>query len=122
MVTPGFTFLSPTPEYNTKHLFIVIAIIDDNKKALCVNVTTKKDRDMSCILKAGDHEFIKHDSVVNYGDVIKPEIDKLIEAINKRLIEPNKPITNDLFIRILKGARNSKAFRQGHLKYLPIVS
>lgn len=122
MITPGFTFLSPTPEYNTKHLFIVISIIDNNTKALCVNVTTKKDRDMSCILKAGDHEFIKHDSVVNYGDVIIPEIDKLIEAVNKGLIEPNKPIDDNLLNRILKGAVNSNAFPQGYLKYIPKVS
>lgn len=122
MITPGFTFLSPTPEYNTKHLFIIISIIDNNKKALCVNVTTKKDRDMSCILKAGDHEFIKHDSVVNYGDAIIPEIDKLIEAINKGLIEPNKPIDDNLLNRILKGALNSNAFPKGYLKYIPKVS
>ncbi|MGR3174046.1 MAG: hypothetical protein ACUZ8N_05550 [Candidatus Scalindua sp.] len=119
IITPGFTFLSPTPEYNTKHLFIVISIINDNTKALCVNVTTKKDRDMSCILKAGDHEFIKHDSVINYGDAIIPKIDKLIEAINKGLMEPNEPIDDDLLSEIINGAKISNAFPQGFLKHLP---
>lgn len=119
IITPGFTFLMRSPEYETKHLYIVIAVVGNNTKALCVNVTTKKDRDMSCVLKAGDHEFVKHDSVINYGDTLAPEINNLKEAINKELIEPNKPIDDDLLNRIINGAKVSNAFPQGYLKYLP---
>ena len=119
MITPGFTFHSPTPEYKTKHLFIVISIIDNNTKALCVNVTTKKDRDMSCILKVGDHESIKHDSVINYGDVIKPEIDKLKQAISTGLMQADKPVSNNLLTKVINGAKVSNAFPQGLLKHLP---
>lgn len=50
MIVAGYTFLSPTPPYDTKHLYIVIAIID-NAEALFVNVTTKKEnKDDTCIL------------------------------------------------------------------------
>lgn len=108
-----------SPEYATKHLYVAISVIDDNTKALCVNVTTKKDRDTSCVLKAGDHEFIKHDSVINYGDVLAPEISNLKEAINKELIEPNESIDDDLLGRIINGAKISNAFPQGYLKHLP---
>ena len=43
-IAPGFAFLSRSLEYETKHLYIVISIIDDNTKALFVNVTTKRQR------------------------------------------------------------------------------
>lgn len=119
MITPGFTFHSPTPEYDTKHLFIVISIIDNNTKALCVNVTSMKDRDMSCILKVGEHESIKHDSLINYGDVITPEIDKLEQAISKGMMQADKPVSNNLLARIINGAKVSTAFQQGFLKHLP---
>ncbi len=119
MITTGFAFLSPTPKYpNTFHLYIIISIVDT--KALLVNVTTKKaSSDVSCVLQVGDHDFITRESVINYGDAKIAEIDKLKEAIDKRYFKPQKPITDDLLIRILKGARNSKAFPQGYLKYIP---
>jgi hypothetical protein len=120
MITTKFTFLSRTPPYKTEHLYIIISILSNNTKALFVNVTTKKDNsDISCILRIGDHDFITRDSVINYGDATIAEIDKLKEAIGKRYFKPQKPITDDLLIRILKGARNSKAFPQGYLKHIP---
>ena len=122
MITAKFTFLAPTPKYhNTFHLYIIISIVDT--KALFVNVTTKKaSSDTSCILRVGDHDFITRESVINYHDATITEIDKLKEAIDKEYFKPQKPITGDLLNRILKGARNSQVFRQGYLKYLPIVS
>ena len=122
MITTGFAFLSPTPEYpNTFHLYIIISIVDT--KAIIVNVTKKKSgKDASCVLQVGDHDFITRKSVINYGDARMPEINNIKLAIDKRVLKPQKPVTDDLLIRILKGARNSKAFRQGYLKYLPIVS
>jgi hypothetical protein len=83
-----------------------------------VNVTTKKDRDMSCVLKVGDHEFIKHDSVINYGDALIPETHILKEAINKGLIEVSKPVDDDVLSRIIKGATISDAFQKRYFKYL----
>ncbi len=119
MITDKFTFLAPTPKYrNTFHLYIIISIVDT--KALFVNVTTKKaSSDVSCVLQVGDHDFITRESVINYGDAKITEIDNLKDAIDKRYFKPQKPITDDLLIRILKGARNSKAFPQGYLKHIP---
>ncbi len=120
MITVKFTFLSRTPPYKTEHLYIIISILSNNTKALFVNVTTKKAiSDTSCILRIGDHDFITRESVINYGDAKIAEIDKLKEAIDKRIFKPQKPVTGDLLIRILKGAGNSKAFPQGYLKHLP---
>ena len=121
IIAPGFTFLMRSPEYETKHLYIVISVIGNNTKALCVNVTTKKERDASCVLKVGDHEFIKHDSVINYGDALIPDINNLKEAINKGLIEASKPVDDNVLSRVIKGAASSDAFQKGYLKHLPQI-
>ena len=121
-IAPGFAFLSRRLEYETKHLYIVISIIEDNTKALFVNVTTKKGKDTSCILKPGDHEFVKYDSEINYGDATISEIDNLREAINTGVFTLQKPVSNDLLKRILEGAVNSDALPQKFLKYIPTIS
>ncbi|MCP4255709.1 MAG: hypothetical protein GY775_20355 [Candidatus Scalindua sp.] len=119
IIAPGFAFLMQSPEYKTKHLYIVISIIGNNTKALCVNVTTnKKNKDASCTLNIGDHKFVKHDSVINYGDALVPEINKLKEAIKMKMIDVSTPVDGDLLTRIINGAKISRAFPQGHLKYL----
>lgn len=118
MINPGFTFLSRTPEYKTQHLYIVISII--NTKALFVNVTTKKvSSDVCCVLNVGDHNFITRESVINYGDAKTAEIKNLEQAIKKHYMKSNEPVTDSLLSRIIKGAKNSNAFPQGFLKYLP---
>ncbi len=120
MITPGFTFLSRKPPYKKEHLYIIISILGNNTKALFVNITTEKeDYDTSCILRVGDHEFITHDSVINYADATITEIVNLEEAIKENAIRPHKPTTSDLLNRILIGAANSKALPQGYLKYIP---
>ena len=78
-----------------------------------------KDRGMSCILKPGDHEFVKYDSEINYGDARIAEIDKLKEAINTGVFTLQKPVSDDLLKRILEGAVNSPALAQKYLKDIP---
>ncbi len=120
MITTKFTFLSRTHKSEKEHLYIIIAVIDNDTKALFVNITTEKeDYDTSCILRVGDHEFITHDSVINYGEATITEIDKLEEAISKGRLKPHRPVTDNLLIRIVNGAKTSDAFPEGLLKHLP---
>ena len=82
-------------------------------------MTTKKaSSDISCVLNVGDHDFITHESVINYGDAKIAETDKIKQAIKKQIFKPKKPITNNLLNRIIKGAKSSNAFPQGYLKYI----
>lgn len=118
MIVAGYTFLSRTPPYDTKHLYIVIAIVDEDN-ALFVNVTTKKEnRDDTCILRENDHDFIKHDSVINYGDAKVAQISKIEEAISKGIFTPQDPISDELLEKIRKGALNSSDLPQKHLKHI----
>lgn len=65
------------------------------------------------------HNFIRHDSVINYGDAKDAPISKVKEAIEMSLFTPHDPVSNDLLKRIQKGALNSHAFPQKYLKYIP---
>ena len=119
MVTTGFTFLSRVPGYQTQHLYIIIAIVDDNE-AILVNVTTKKgDKDDTCILSVGDHDFIKRESVINYRDTTKTSISNIKKAIGMRTFTPQDPVSDDLLQRIQKGALISPFLLPKYLKYIP---
>jgi hypothetical protein len=119
MISPGFAFLSKRPSYPTEHLHIVISPIIDGK-VLLVNVTSKKfDSDDTCVLCVGDHEFIKHDSVINYADAHDPEIDKMQEAILQKIFKPQPPVSEALLRRIQAGALISPAFKPAFIKYIP---
>lgn len=119
MIVPGFTFLSRRPPYYTPHLYIVISPII-NGMVVFVNITTPKwGSDDTCILRIGDHDFITHDSIINYGDAKETKVDLLREAISKRYMTPQPPISADILKRIQEGAWKSKAFPESLLKYIP---
>jgi hypothetical protein len=119
MISPGVTFLSKRPSYPTEHLHIVISPIIDGK-VLLVNVTSKKfDSDETCVLCLGDHEFIKHDSVINYGDAIDADILLMEKAILNQTFKPQSPVSDALLKRIQEGALKSDAFPPALLKYIP---
>lgn len=66
----GDTFRIPQPGTSLdSHLWIVISdpAVDD-ERILIVNFTTlRPDSDQACILVAGEHPFVQHQTCVNYG-------------------------------------------------------
>lgn len=65
----GDTFLFPLHGSRKAHLWIVVTQPDEAGLCVIVMVTTlRADRDQTLILRSGDHPFIRHDSVVSYGD------------------------------------------------------
>lgn len=123
MITPGFTFLSRTPQYETEHLYIIIVLLSDNEEAIMVNVTTRKDSsDTSCILCIGDHDFISRDSVINYKDAKKSKVSLLVSAIKANVIRSHSPVSEDILQRIYLGALSSPFFPEGFKQYIPNIS
>jgi hypothetical protein len=117
---PGFAFLSRRPSYPTEHLHIVISPVIDGK-VLLVNLTSKKyDSDDTCILCVGDHEFIKHDSVISYVDAIAADVSLMEKAILSQTFKPQSPISDTVLKKIQDGAQESDAFPDVLLKYIPI--
>jgi len=110
MLNVGNAFLIPTPDYETKHLYILIAKEKSSTKALMVNVTSYKPGcDCSCILSPGDHRFITHRSIINYGDAIITDVSKIEEGIRTKLIEMLDPVSTEVLKRIQGGALASLA-------------
>ena len=62
-----------------EHLWAIVTEIDaTTNKAICVNVTTQQSySDTTCILKPGDHPFVKHDSVINFLDSREMPVDRV---------------------------------------------
>jgi hypothetical protein len=119
MIKQGFTFLSRRPPYTTPHLYIIISSIID-EIVVFVNITTPKwDSDNTCIINVGDHSFVKHQSIINYGDAKETRVEYLREAVSNKFITPHDPVSPDLLQRIQAGALNSPAFNPSLLKYIP---
>ncbi len=63
----GQTFRSLSGD-RLSHLWVVVSK-SANKDVVCFNVTTyKDDSDKACIIEAGEHDFIKHKSVIYYAE------------------------------------------------------
>jgi hypothetical protein len=119
MIFPGFTFLSPTPSSSVEHLYVIL-FPPVGGKVLFVNVTTpKNDRDITCVLKVGDHPFLTHESVINYADATEATLERVEQAISMKVFKPHVPFSADLLQRVQDGAAVSPAFPPKFRKYIP---
>ncbi len=71
MLCAGDTFLLPKFIGGLDHLWVILLNPEQpSGETVMVNLTTKKfsHQDMTTVLNIGEHPFIKHESIVNYGD------------------------------------------------------
>ncbi|MBF0538604.1 MAG: hypothetical protein HQL03_10175 [Nitrospirae bacterium] len=84
-----------------------------------VNVTRYRDNcDTSCIIKSGEHSFIIHDSIINYGDARLSELSMIEKAVRNDMAILKEPVSAELLARIQNGARISHAFKSSFLDLL----
>jgi hypothetical protein len=113
MMSPGDTFLIPTPPYyNVSHLFIVLAVQESSQMALIVNITSERLCEGTCPLNVGDHPFITHPSVIDYAHARIQKISNLEKSLKNEVIKSRQPVNKDLLLRIQKGALDSPAISQ----------
>ena len=105
----GFCFLGePEGVEQKRHLSIILTEPNSTGQVVVVTVTSLKDAEgqqPECVLHAGDHPFIRHDSVVgfkqaearNYKDIIERQLNGTF--IHKEPLEPA------VFGRVLKAAK-----------------
>lgn len=94
------------------HLWVVISEPTKDKNHLVtVNITSQRiDKDQSCVVYPGEHEFITRESVVLYsGARIVPE-PAILTALSAGLLRKHKRVGNTLLIRIRNGAAKTKFF------------
>ena len=101
-----------------EHLYFIIGEYDNS--FLLVNATTyHPDKDQSCILTPTDHIFIKHKSLINYGDAITTTEFRVEKNIRNGLSRQLAPITRSVLCRIQKGALISPALMPKYRRYMP---
>lgn len=73
---------------------------------LAVNITSVNsalEYDASCVLQAGEHPFITHESYVYYKKADLFSADRMEQAINDGAYQVDHDFTDATFVKILKG-------------------
>ncbi|MBV6549942.1 hypothetical protein [Acinetobacter soli] len=82
-------------------------------KRLClvrVNITTIHPEayfDPTCVVKSGEHPFIKHDSYVLYQKMEIDDWQHICNCVNSGTYRAATPVSADLLIRMQNGIANS---------------
>jgi hypothetical protein len=111
----GRSFLLPHHSKSPLHLWIVVTDPYQHElgsnKVVMVNVTTRTTFtntnhnfcDITTILQPGDHEFIKHESVIQYSDANEAPVNSLEEYLlgNSTMIRDD--LSNEILLRIQAG-------------------
>jgi hypothetical protein len=113
----GTTFLLSAVDI---HLWVIISDPQtDPQNVLIVNLTTLDARkEQACVLRAGEHPWIRHDTCVNYGDSQVTTLDKLLAAQNANALIIQSPVGPDLLRRIQEGAMSSTKMPLDHADIL----
>lgn len=105
--SPKNTILMPTPNSDSKHLFIVLTPHNGNPpKVILVNVSTKQaTSDCTTILCAGEHPFLTSpESIIRYDKAQLVPVAALINAVNSSgHFQQHDDISDDLHQRIMDG-------------------
>jgi hypothetical protein len=102
----GATFLRVDAD---NHLWVVISDpTKDPDNVLIVNLTTSDERkERACILRPGDHPWIKHETCVNYGDSVVTTLAKLNAAIAGNALRVQATMPPDVLKKIRNGVLDS---------------
>ena len=111
MMIPCGDTLLPSPNQNTdNHLWVVVTDPEgDPPRVVMVNLTSfRPGVDETVILNPGDHPFVRHKTVINYGDA-RFTCTKLIDkAYERGLATIKQPASAELQERIKNGLLESK--------------
>lgn len=81
--------------------------IDGCECVLAVNISSVKlgvPHDSTCILKTGDHPFVRHDSYVVYERAVIWKVSNVDKKVSEGSIKPQpNNISDEIFERILEG-------------------
>ena len=91
----------------------------DPQNVLIVNLTSLDPRkEQVCVLKPGDHPWIRHDTCINYRDSQVTTLDKLLAAQNANALMIQSPVSDDILLKIREGAMNSTKMPLDHADIL----
>lgn len=117
MLECGDTFLAGDTDNEDFHLWIVITPpIEGEVVTVCV--TTKRKRSETLVvLRAGDHPFVVHDSVVAYNYSTIRLVDDIEAALLTGAAKKREPIASAILQRVQVGLLDSDRTPNGVLRY-----
>jgi hypothetical protein len=117
----GDTFRIPQPGTSLdSHLWVVISDpVVDAERVLIVNFTTRrKDSDPACILQAGEHPFVHHETCVNYAGAKVVSRAQIQILLQRGLLSSHTSLSVNLLKRIRDGAAASERMSLEHADIL----
>lgn len=114
----GDTFLLTRGTGEVPHLWVILwGPAGPAQAFLSVYLTTLRGHsDRSCVLAAGEHPFIQHDTAVAYGAVQRWTKEKLDELVAQGIARHRQPVSAQVLERLRAGffasARTPHAIRQ----------
>lgn len=117
MLKAGQTLLLPKPGHDVSHLWVLILCSDPvTMETVIVNLTTQRSHsDTTLVLQPGDHPFVKHPSVVHYGDARIVDGRPIEAALMAGTFPAHSDCSPDLLHRIQEGLLTSP-FTPGKVK------
>lgn len=108
------TFLSETEHTpsgkDKRHLRVVITDPDNDQNQVVVSITTLRyaSQDRSCVLKPGEHPFIKNESIVDFRRTTVMSYMQIFNGIKKGLLIKKEDVSDELLLKIQSAAAKSK--------------
>ena len=90
------------------HLWVVVSDpVADADHVVVINMTTDRGIDPSCILNAGDHPFVGHQTCMRYDMARTVQNSELERFASSGTITLHEPVSEELLDRIRQGAAMS---------------
>jgi hypothetical protein len=95
--------------YVKSHLFVIILECEDQiGQTIIVNIQSAQGKfDPTTILRAGDHDFVDHDSYVVYRRARIITYAELEQKVKSGLAKSKQPLTGEVFQRLCEGLLKS---------------
>lgn len=84
----------------------------------CSSIKEGKKFDDTCVIKQGEHEFIKKDSFIFYEHLRIDNAEEIQSRIDNGNFIAKDVINDDLYQRILKGILRSKSIERRYIRFL----
>jgi hypothetical protein len=104
-VNTGDTFLVAADV----HLWFVVSDPTvDPDRVVCMMFTTLRERcDEACVVRAGEHPFVRHDTVVQYSAARIVSLAKFLDLSRRQIIRASDPLSPELPAKIRRSAEGS---------------
>ena len=87
-----------------EHLWVVATNPNEDELVAVVNITTLRGaKDQTVVLRSGEHQFVKHDSCVNYTMAEIVKVEKLQERFGSGRAKRHSDMTANLTALVLGG-------------------